>query len=175
MQQVEFCITVLQYLMQTWHNTKAKSCLLSKVKPIVLQIILPKSPPFPLCVWSGDCWVISLHPTLAPEDGSRPGELSQCPIQLRSQSLLGPGYHPADTDPARRKQLYIVDYLPSVGGDIRSIGSWCRDQRLCAGDDNLFAEYNMTRLGLRNPMHFARLYSFFKNFASLRENIKQFY
>ena len=33
----------------------------------------------------------------------------------------------------------------------------------------------MTRLELRNPMHFARLYSFFKNFASLRENIKQFY
>ena len=37
------------------------------------------------------------------------------------------------------------------------------------------AEYNMTRLELRNPMQFARLYSFFKNFASLRENIKQYY
>ena len=37
------------------------------------------------------------------------------------------------------------------------------------------SEYNKTRLEFRNHMHFARLYSFFKNFASLRENIKQYY
>ena len=47
-----------------------------------------------------------------------------------------------------------------------------------AGRSFLFpigSEYNMTRLEFRIPMHFARLYSFLKNFASLRENIKQYY
>ena len=31
-----------------------------------------------------------------------------------------------------------------------------------------YTEYNMTRLELRNPMYFATLYSFLKNFALLR-------
>ena len=38
-----------------------------------------------------------------------------------------------------------------------------------------YTEYNITRLEFRNPMHFAILYIFFKNFATLRENIKQYY